>query len=117
MERIVFLERNTIQASFRSPNFKHEWIDHGETLSDQVGERVHDATIVISNKLSLGERELSGATRLQLIAIAATGSDCIDLDYCRRRGIEVCNVCCFATNLVSEHDLMLIFWLHRCVIS
>src|SRR5262245_13607814 len=117
MERIVFLERNTIQASFRSPNFKHEWIDHGETLSDQVGERVHDATIVISNKLSLGERELSGATRLQLIAIAATGSDCIDLDYCRRRGIAVCNVRGYATNSVPEHALMLILALRRSLLS
>ena len=53
MHRIVFLERNTIQADFRRPRFEHEWIEYGETLQDQVVERLQDATIVISNKLAL----------------------------------------------------------------
>lgn len=113
MERIVFLERNTIQANFRPPRFAHEWIDHGETLADQVIDRVRDSTIIISNKLSLGEAELSPAKDLKLIAIAATGSDCVDLDYCRRRGIAVCNVRGYATNSVPEHGLMLILALRR----
>jgi glycerate dehydrogenase len=113
MERIVFLERNTIQASFRPPDFDHEWIEHGETLAAQVIDRVRNATIIISNKLSLGEAELSPAKDLRLIAIAATGSDCVDLDYCRRRGIAVCNVRGYAVNSVPEHVLMLILALRR----
>jgi glycerate dehydrogenase len=113
MERIVFIERNTIQASFRPPKFDHEWIEYGETLTDQVIDRVRDATIIISNKLSLGETELSWAKDLRLIAIAATGSDCVDLVYCRRRGIAVCNVRGYATNSVPEHVLMLILALRR----
>jgi glycerate dehydrogenase len=113
MERIVFLERKTIQASFRAPNFEHEWIEHGETLPAQVIERARDATIIISNKLSLGEPELSPASQLKLIAIAATGSDCVDLDYCRRRGIAVCNARGYAANSVPEHALMMILTLRR----
>ena len=74
MERIVFLERNTIQANFRRPNFNHKWIEYPETLAEQVVERARDATIIISNKLPLGESELSPAPNLKLIAIAATGS-------------------------------------------
>src|SRR5947199_9553285 len=100
MERIVFLERNTIQADFRRPNFEHEWIEYGESFPDQVAERVRDASIVISNKLSLREAELSDALALKLIAIAATGSDCVDLNYCRSRGIAVCNVRGYAVNAV-----------------
>jgi glycerate dehydrogenase len=113
MERIVFIERNTIQASFRPPKFDHEWTEYGETLTDQLIDRVRDATIIISNKLSLGEAELSSAKDLKLIAIAATGSDCVDLNYCRRRGIAVCNVRGYATNSVPEHVLMLILALRR----
>lgn len=113
MQRIVFLERKTIQASFRPPNFDHEWIEHSETLADQVVDRVREATIIISNKLSLGEAELSQSKDLKLIAIAATGSDCVDLDYCRRRGIAVCNVRGYATNSVPEHVLMMILALRR----
>lgn len=113
MERIVFLERKTIQADFRPPKFEHEWIEHGETLAAQVIERVRDATIIISNKLSLGEPQLSGAEGMKLIAIAATGSDCVDLNYCRQRGIAVCNVRGYAANSVPEHVLMMVLALRR----
>ena len=113
MERIVFLERNTVQASFRRPAFDHEWIEHGESRPDQVVERLRGATIVISNKLALREPDLSRLPDLKLIAIAATGYDCVDLDYCRGHGIAVCNVRGYAANSVSEHVLMLILALRR----
>ena len=117
MERIVFIERNTIQASFRRPRFEHEWIDYPETTVDQVVERVRDATIIISNKLSLGELQLSNAPGVRLIAIAATGSDCVDLNYCRARGIAVCNVRGYALNTVPEHVLMLTLALRRNLVA
>jgi len=117
MERIVFLERNTIQARFRAPKFDHEWVEYPELLPEQVSDRVRTATIIISNKLSLGESELSGAADLKLIAIAATGSDCVDLEYCRERGIAVCNVRGYATNSVPEHVLMMILALQRNLLA
>ncbi|HYV25859.1 MAG TPA: D-2-hydroxyacid dehydrogenase [Pyrinomonadaceae bacterium] len=117
MERIVFIERNTIQANFRRPNFDHEWIEYPESAAEQVPKRVRDATMIISNKLSLGEGQLSQAPRVKLIAIAATGSDCVDLDYCRRRGITVCNVRGYAANSVPEHVLTLILALRRNLLA
>jgi len=113
MERIVFLERNTIEANFRRPDFDHEWVEYPETTADQVIDRARDATIIISNKLSLGEPQLSTAQGVKLIAIAATGSDCVDLNYCKRRGIAVCNVRGYAVNAVPEHALMMILALRR----
>jgi len=117
MERIVFLERNTIQAKFRAPKFDHEWVEYGESVPEQVSDRVRTATVIIGNKLSLGEAELSPATDLKLIAIAATGSDCVDLDYCRAHGIAVCNVRGYATNSVPEHVLMIILALRRNLLA
>src|SRR5215813_13101210 len=117
MERIVFIERNTIQANFRRPEFAHEWFEYPESFAPQVAERIRDATIIISNKLSLGEPQLTGAPHVKLIAIAATGSDCVDLDYCRQRGIIVCNVRGYAANSVPEHVLMLILALRRSLLS
>lgn len=117
MERIVFLERNTIQAEFRRPNFDHEWIEYGETLSAQVVDRLRGATIVISNKLPLREAELSRLPDLKLIAIAATGSDNIDLDYCRAHGIAVSNTRGYAVNSVPEHVLMMILALRRNLLA
>jgi glycerate dehydrogenase len=117
MERIVFLERDTIQAEFRRPNFAHEWIEYPESLPEQVAERVKAASVIISNKLSLGELQLSEAPGVKLIAIAATGSDCVDLVYCRRRGITVCNVRGYAANSVPEHVLMLSLALRRNLLA
>lgn len=113
MHRIVFLERNTIPAHFRRPRFEHEWIEYGETLQPQVVERLQGASIVISNKLSLRGADLARLPELKLIAIAATGSDCVDLEYCRAHRIGVSNVRGYAINSVPEHVLMLILALRR----
>ena len=88
-----------------------------ETAVDLVVERVRNATIIISNKLSLGEPQLSQAPHVRLIAIAATGSDCVDLDYCRAREIAVCNVRGYAVNTVPEHVLMMILALRRNLLA
>src|SRR6266851_3053096 len=117
MERIVFLERNTIQANFRRPNFDHEWIEFGETFSGQVVERLRGATIVISNKLPLRKAELAQLPELKLNAVAATGSDNIDLDYCRSHDIAVSNTRAYAVNSVPEHVLMMILALRRNLLA
>jgi glycerate dehydrogenase len=117
MERIVFLERNTIQANFRRPNFDHEWIEYGETFSEQVVDRLRGATIVISNKLPLREPELSQVPELKLIAIAATGSDNIDLAYCRAHRITVSNARGYAVSSVPEHVLMMVLALRRNLLA
>src|SRR2546421_4586820 len=117
MEHIVFLERKTVQANFRRPDFDHEWIEYGESLQEQVLDRLRSATIVISNKLSLREHDLSQLPDLKLIAIAATGFDCVDLDYCRSHDIAVCNVRGYAANSVAEHVLMLMLALRRNLVA
>jgi len=117
MERIVFLERNTIAADFRPPGFAHEWIEFGESFQDQAVARLRGATIAISNKLSLREAELSQLPELKLIAIAATGSDNIDLDYCSRHGIAVSNTRGYAVNSVPEHVLMMMLALRRNLLA
>jgi glycerate dehydrogenase len=117
MERIVFLERKTIQADFRRPRFEHEWIEYGETLQPQVVERLNGATIVISNKLALRGSDLSQLPQLKLIAIGATGSDCVDLEYCRAHDIAVCNVRGYAVKSVPEHVLMLMLALRRNLLA
>jgi glycerate dehydrogenase len=113
MERIVFLERDTVAAKFRRPDFDHEWVEYAESRADQILERLSTATIVISNKLALRQPDLSQLPALKLIAIAATGFDCVDVDYCRSHGIAVCNVGGYAANSVSEHALMLMLALRR----
>jgi len=116
-ETIVFLERNTFNVPFRRPSFGHEWIDYNDTLSEQIVPRLQDATIAICNKLALREDTLSQLPKLKLIAVAATGVDNIDLDFCRRKGIAVCNTRGYAVNSLPEHALMLMLALRRNLIA
>jgi glycerate dehydrogenase len=117
MERIVFLDRSSLEAEVRRPSFAHEWIEYGESIPSQVVERLEGATIAITNKVRLREAELSQLPSLRFIAIAATGHDIIDLEYCRRRGVAVSNVRNYARHSVPEHALMLMLALRRNLLS
>lgn len=72
------------------------------TQPEQVEERICDCQVVILNKVQLKESNLANAKRLRLICVTATGYDNIDLDYCRRAGIGVCNVKGYSTDSVAQ---------------
>jgi glycerate dehydrogenase len=117
MQRIVFVERNTFNIDFPRPSFPHEWIEFGETTPENVVPRLSQASIVICNKLQLRKDLLLQFPHLKLIAVAATGVDNIDLEFCREHGIAVCNTRGYATTSVPEHALMLMLALRRNLIS
>ena len=89
--RIVFLDRETIapQVVVRRPAFEHTWVEYPHTAPEQLGERLDDASIVITNKVPMREPTLVQAPSVKLIAVAATGTDVVDVDYCRAHGIAV----------------------------
>jgi glycerate dehydrogenase len=97
----------------RKPKFPHEWIDYGGTRPDETVERLTPATIAVTNKLKLGEPELSHLPKLKFIAITATGYDNVDLVDCRKRGIAVANVPGYARHSVPEHVMLLMLALRR----
>ena len=69
-----------------------ELVFHGATDARSITERLADANIVLLNKFMLTREHLAAAPRLRLIAVAATGTDNVDLVAARERGIAVCNV-------------------------
>jgi glycerate dehydrogenase len=82
MEHIVFIERSTFAVAFRRPRFEHTWVDYEVTDPAQIVERLRDATIAICNKLPLRAEVLAQLPSLRLIAVAATGVDNVDLEFC-----------------------------------
>ncbi|MEW6331940.1 MAG: D-2-hydroxyacid dehydrogenase [Pseudomonadota bacterium] len=113
MERIVFLDRDSIRADMRRPVFAHEWRDYPATSAAQVEERLHDATIAVSNKVPLMAASLAPLKQLKMIAVCATGTNNVDLEYCRARGIVVSNIRSYAMHTVPEHVFALILALRR----
>ncbi|AJF61754.1 TPA: hydroxyacid dehydrogenase [Candidatus Woesearchaeota archaeon] len=51
--------------------------------------------------------------KLRLIATMSTGFDHIDIEYCKRKNIAVCNVPTYGENTVAEHTFALILALSR----
>lgn len=113
MQRIVFLDRDSLIATVRRPAFAHEWTDHAASAPDQVAERLRGATIAITNKVPLRAQALDSLPELRMVAIAATGSDNVDLAACRERGIVVSNIRDYSHVSVPEHCFTLILALRR----
>jgi glycerate dehydrogenase len=112
-QRIVFLERASVDARFRAPQAAHEWIEFAETTADQIVPRLEGAHIAIVNKARIGLAELEALPDLKMIALAATGSDNVDLVACRARGITVSNVRGYAVTTVPEHVMALLLAMSR----
>src|SRR6202050_5493531 len=74
-----------------------------DSSGTKIAERIADADVVLLNKLDLTRELLSGAPRLKLIALAATGTNNVDLVAARERGIAVCNVRAYCTASVVQH--------------
>ena len=110
---IVFLDRASLIADMRAPLFTHDWIDHDQTAPAEVVSHIQDADIVIVNKVKLSAETLAQAPGVKMIAAAATGTDNIDLAYCKAHGIVVSNIRNYAVHAVPEHAFMMMLALRR----
>lgn len=72
------------------------------TSPDEVALHAAGAEVLLLNKVRLNAENLRDCENLRLICVAATGFDNIDLDYCRLRGIAVCNVVGYSTQSVAQ---------------
>ena len=114
---IVFLDRKSLIAEMRVPSFTHDWVDFEQTLPEDVVARLQDASIVITNKVKLPGEFLAQTPGVKMIAVAATGTDNVDLAYCREHGIVVSNIRGYAVDTVPEHAFMMMLALRRNLIG
>jgi glycerate dehydrogenase len=104
--KTVFLDYDTVSngdldlARLREASGELILYDSSDTKN---AERIHDADVVLLNKLDLTRELLSGAPRLKLVALAATGTNNVDLSAARELGIAVCNVRAYCTASVVQH--------------
>lgn len=77
------------------------------TAPEQVLEHIAGHPVVITNKVVIDDAVMQACPNLRLILVAATGTNNIDLDAARRRGITVCNCRGYGTPSVAQHTLML----------
>ena len=117
MHRIVFLDRSSLVATLKKPSFAHTWADHPTTTPGEVVERLSGATIAVTNKIALRKDALAALPELKLIAVAATGTDIVDVAECKARGIVVSNIRNYAVATLPEHVFTLMLALRRNLIA
>lgn len=117
MEKIVFLDRDSLDATVRRPSFDHAWSEYPGTAPADVVARLQDATIAITNKVPLRAADIARLPKLKMVAVAATGTDNVDLAACRERGIVVSNIRNYSLVSVPEHVFTLILALRRNLLA
>jgi glycerate dehydrogenase len=117
MERIVVLERDSLDAVLRRPAFAHSWQEYGKVAPEALAGCLGGASIAIVNKTPLRAEALGALPALRLIAVAATGTDNVDLAAAAARGITVSNVRGYAEHTVPEHAFALILALRRNLVA
>jgi glycerate dehydrogenase len=75
---------------------------HGSTSDSEAAGRIADAEIVLLNNFVLTRALVLGAQHLKLIALAATGTDNVDLTAAHERGVGVCNVRGYCSRSVMQ---------------
>lgn len=113
----MFLDRESLVANIRRPTFPHRWEEYAATGSDEIVAHLQDATIAISNKVPLRRETLAQLPKLKMVAVAATGTDNIDLAACKERGIIVSNIRNYSVHTVPEHVFMLMLALRRNLLA
>ncbi|BAM04809.1 D-2-hydroxyacid dehydrogenase [Phycisphaera mikurensis] len=83
---------------------------HDRTPPAAVPARVRGAEVVVLNKTFLDAGALAGEAfdACGLIALLSTGTNAVDLDAARGRGITVCNAPAYSTDSVAQHVFALV---------
>ena len=84
-----------------------DWQTYHNTAAGEIGARIENADVVVTNKVVLDGDTIKAAPRLKLICVAATGVNNIDTAAAAARDIPVVNVTGYASPAVSQHVLAL----------
>lgn len=111
--KIVFLDASTLgEAENLSPlKFLGEFTSYDFTTPGQRIERIKKHNVVITNKVVIDREVMDKCPELELVCIAATGMNNVDLSYAEEKGITVKNVAGYSTESVAQSTFSMLFYL------
>jgi len=122
MPSIVFLDASTLShgdLDLGVLNHLGHVILYPTSNKNEIIKRIKTAEIVVTNKAILDTEALSHALRLNFISICATGTNVVDLNAAKEKGIRVANVTDYSTSAVAQHTMTFILnWatqIHRYI--
>lgn len=113
---IVFLDKKTVGnvSNFNLLQKLGNVETHEHTSPAEVVERSAGKDVIISNKVVIDKAIMDALPGLKLICVAATGTNNVDIDYARKKGIPVRNVSSYSTESVAQSTFsMLLHLLNR----
>lgn len=111
--KLVFLDTKTIgeDIDLSAYDALGEVVKYGFSTLEEIPERVKDADVLIVNKIAINEQTIGTAKNLKLVCVTATGTNNLDKEYLKKRGIAWRNVAGHSTESVTQHTFALLFYL------
>ena len=111
--KLVFLDTKTIgeDIDLSAYDALGEVVKYGFSTLEEIPERVKDADILIVNKIAINEQTIGNAKNLKLVCVTATGTNNLDKEYLKKRGIAWRNVAGYSTESVTQHTFALLLYL------
>ncbi|MEG0493170.1 MAG: D-2-hydroxyacid dehydrogenase [Clostridia bacterium] len=78
------------------------------TDTDEIIERIGDASYVFTNKTPLGSAVLSACPQLKFVGVLATGYNVVDVALAKELGIKVCNIPAYGTAAVAQFAIAML---------
>lgn len=111
--KLVFLDTKTIgeDIDLSAYDALGEVVKYGFSTLEEIPERVKDADVLIVNKIAINEQTIGNAKNLKLVCVTATGTNNLDKEYLKKRGIAWRNVAGYSTESVTQHTFALLVYL------
>lgn len=115
MDKIVFFEVEPWEEAYMQKALPEvNGIYRTDKLTESNVAEVSDTTILSTFIYSKINRQILGKLpRLCCIATRSTGFDHIDIEFCKKNRISVCNVPTYGVNTIGEHTFALILAISR----
>ena len=109
---IVFLDASTVDAGDvdLSPiaELADDYREFPRTAPDDVITNIGAADTVLTNKVVISNEVMEACGNLKLICVTATGTNNVDLEAAKARGVAVCNVAGYSTDSVTQHTISML---------
>lgn len=109
--KIVVLDGFAVNPGDLTWDFLSKYGDaavYDKTPNEKAAEVIGDAEVVFTNRVKINEEVLCACPNVKYVSALGTGYDMIDVNACRARGVEVCNVPGYSTMSVAQHAFTLL---------
>ncbi|MEZ3437237.1 MAG: D-2-hydroxyacid dehydrogenase [Lachnospiraceae bacterium] len=111
--KLIFPDVKTIGEDLNLSSFQNlgEVITYPFSTPEEALMRTSDADVIITNKVPINEETIGNARHLKLVCVTGTGTNHLDTDYLKKRGIAWRNVAGYSTDSVAQHTFAMLFYL------